>query len=142
MTTESTALFSLKVAVREHQDAGELSYVIDGDRRFQVMVSEIAAPVLRDLVNALCLEGMSVYLIMEMDEATPYIGLTIHEPLTTLWVYPSTTSNALTTSIRGGQYTVYNCDRHVSYRGLNQFVLERVLVEQVRLVLCPQTPLI
>jgi hypothetical protein len=106
------------------------------------MVSEIAAPVLRNLVNILCLEGLSAHLIMAMDESTPYIGLEITAPHTTLSVYPSTTSNEVITSIRGGLHPAYNCDRHVAYRVVMHTTLETVLVEQLRLVLRPQTPII
>lgn len=43
-----------------------------------MMVSEIAAPVLRNLVNTLCLEGLSGHLMRAVVEATtPYIGFAI-----------------------------------------------------------------
>ncbi|MEX5283361.1 MAG: hypothetical protein NW700_17540 [Nitrospiraceae bacterium] len=142
MVNESEALLRLRVMLREGQDSGCLPQESEGSRRFQVMVSEIAAPVLRNLVNTICLEGLSAHLIMAMDEATPYIGLEITEPSTTVWVYPSATTNEITTSVRGGVYTDYNCDRHLPYRVLMATTLETILVEQLRLVLCPQTPII
>ena len=112
MVNESEALLSLRVAVREGQDSGLLPQESEGGRRFQVMVNEIAAPVLRNLVNALCLEGLSANLIMAMDEATPYVGMEISEPSTPVCIAPSAATKEITTSIRGGVYTGYNRDRH------------------------------
>lgn len=142
MLNDSEALMSLRVALREGQDSGSLPYESKAGRRFQVMVHEIAAPVLRNLVNTLCLEGLSANLIMAMDEATPYIGLEISEPSTTLWVYPSVATNEITTSVRGGLYQDYNCDRHLAYRALMATTLETILVEQLQLVLWPTQPLL
>lgn len=142
MLNDNEAVLSLRVAVREAQDAGLLACETVGGRRFQVMVTEIAAPVLRGLVNAFCLEGLSAHLIMGMDEATPYIGLEITEPATTVWVYPSATTNEITTSVRGGLHVEYNCDRHLPYRVLMPSTLETVLSEQLRLALCPAFPII
>ncbi len=142
MLNDNEAVLSLRVAVREAQDAGLLACETVGGRRFQVMVTEIAAPVLRGLVNAFCLEGLSAHLIMGMDEATPYIGLEITEPATTVWVYPSATTNEITTSVRGGLYADYNSDRNLAFRELTPDTLEPLLIEQLRLVLCPPNPIL
>jgi hypothetical protein len=142
MINDSEALLTLRVAVREGQDSGQLPCETEAGRRFQVMVSEIAAPVLRNLVNILCLEGLSAHLIMAMDESTPYIGIEITEPSATLWVSPSAATNEITTSVRGGLYPEYNCDRHLPYRVLMPSTLETVLSEQLRLALCPALPII
>lgn len=142
MTNDSEALLGLRVALREGQDSGTLPCETEGSRRFQVMVSELAAPVLRELITLLCMEGLAAHLHMALDEATPYIGLEITEPSTTLWIYPSATTNEITTSVQGGLYVHYASDRHLSYRALMRTTLERVLVEQLRLVLCPTFPII
>jgi hypothetical protein len=142
MINDSEALLGLRVAVRHGQDAETLSCESGAGRRFHVMALEIAVPVLRELVNALFLEGLPAHLIMAMNEATPYIGLEITEPATTLWIYPSATSNEIMTSVRGGLYTDYNNDRHVPYRILMPVTLETILVEQLRFVLCPPQPVI
>ncbi len=142
MMNDSEALLSLRVAVREGQDSGQLPCESEAGRRFQVMVCELAVPVLRELVNLLCMEGITAHLHMALDEPTPYVGLEITEPATTVWVYPSGGANEITTSVHGGLYPNYNCDRHLAYRVLTATTLETILVEQLRLVLCPQTPII
>ncbi|HRB16178.1 MAG TPA: hypothetical protein PK224_10340 [Nitrospira sp.] len=142
MTNDSEALLGLRVALREGQDFGLLPCETEAGRRFQVMVGELAAPVLRELVTLLCMEGLATHLHMALDEATPYIGLEITEPSTTLWIFPSATTNEITTSVQGGLYPDYASDRHVCYRALMPETLERVLVEQLRLVLCPTFPII
>ncbi len=106
------------------------------------MANEIAAPVLSSMVNALCIEGLSAYVILAMDAATPYVGLEIAEPVTTLWIYPSATAQGITTSVHGGRYLDYNCDRQVPYRLVSVTRLDAVLTEQLCLVLSPSFPLI
>jgi hypothetical protein len=106
------------------------------------MVGEVAVPVLRDLVTLLCLEGLNAHLLMAMDEATPYLGAHIDHPDTTLWVYPSGTASEVMASVRGGLYPGYTCDRTLPYRGLTPAVLETVLVEQLRLIICPPQPIL
>ena len=142
MTNDSEALLGLRVALREGQDFGLLPCETEAGRRFQVMVGELAAPVLRELVTLLCMEGLTAHLHMALDEATPYIGIEITEPSTTLWIYPLATPHEIVTTVQGGLYPAYACDRHLSYRALMPETLERVLVEQLRLVLCPTFPII
>lgn len=136
-----SGLMSLKAAIRVGQDQGILPADADAGRRFQVLAAEIAVPVLRELVNTLCLEGVTAHLLMAMDEVTPYIGLEVDTPLTTLWIYPSFTDHEVLTSIQGGRYPHYCSVRHVSYRVLTPTTLETILVEQLRLVLCPPQPI-
>lgn len=135
-------LMSLRAAIRDSQDRGVLPDDADAGRRFQVLAAEIAAPVLRELVNTLCLEGVTANLLMAMDELTPYIGLEVEDPPTTLWIYPSFSDHEVLTSIQGGRYPLYCSVRHVSYRVLTKAHLESILVEQLRLVLCPEQPLL
>lgn len=135
-------LMSLKAAIRVGQDRGVLPANADTGRRFQVLAAEIAAPVLRELVNTLSLEGVTANLLMAMDEVTPYIGLEVEAPHTTLWIHPCFTAPQVMTSIQGGRYPLYCSVRHVSYRVLTQSTLETILIEQLRLVLCPAEPLI
>lgn len=132
---------SLKAAIRVGQDQGILPADADAGRRFQVLATEIAVPVLRALVNTLCLEGVTANLLMAMDEVTPYIGLEVDTPRTTLWIYPSFTDHEVLTSIQGGRYPHYCSVRHVSYRVLTPETLKTILVEQLRLVLCPPQPI-
>ncbi|MDP3092829.1 MAG: hypothetical protein Q8N04_19310 [Nitrospira sp.] len=139
---DCSELMGLRAAIRESQDRGVLPDDADAGRRFQVLASEIAAPVLRELVNTLCLEGVTAHLLMAMDEVTPYIGLEVDTPHTTLWIYPSLTDHEVLTSIQGGRYPLYCSVRHLSYRELTQAHLVAVLVEQLRLVLCPEQPLL
>lgn len=142
MRDESPTLWNLRMAVREGQDAGDLPCESVSGRQFQVMTNEIAAPVLGSMVNALCLEGLSAYVILALDAATPYVGLEIAEPVTTLWIYPSATAQGITTSVHGGRYLDYNCDRQVPYRLVSVTRLDAVLTEQLCLVLSPSFPLI
>ncbi len=130
-------LMGLRAAIRDSQDQGDLPADADAGRRFQVLAAEIAAPVLRELVNTLCLEGVTANLLMGMDELTPYIGLEVEDPPTTLWIHPSFTDPEVRTSIQGGRYPHYCSVRHLSYRVLTPATLETILVEQLRLVLCP-----
>jgi len=106
------------------------------------MVNEIAAPVLSSMVNALCLEGVSAYFILALDAASPYVGLEIAEPMTTLWVYPSATAQDIITNVQGGLYLDYNCHRQMPYRSVSVTRLEAILTEQLRLVLSPSFPLL
>ncbi|MDO9119812.1 MAG: hypothetical protein Q7U39_17780 [Nitrospira sp.] len=138
---DCSELMGLRAAIRAGQDQGVLPADADAGRRFQVLAIEIAVPVLRELVNTLCLEGVSAHLLMAMDEVTPYIGLEVDMPLTTLWIYPSFTDHEVLTSIQGGRYPNYCSVRHVSYRVLTPTTLEAILVEQLRLVLCPPQPI-
>ncbi|NOS76977.1 MAG: hypothetical protein HOP35_03435 [Nitrospira sp.] len=138
---DCSELMGLRAAIRAGQDQGVLPDDADAGRRFQVLVTEIAAPVLRELVNTLCLEGVTANLLMAMDEVTPYIGLEVDTPLTTLWIYPSFTDHEVLTSIQGGRYPLYCSVRHLSYRVLTPANLETILVEQLRLVLCPPQPI-
>ena len=142
MRDDSPTLWNLRMALRDGQDAGDLPCESVPGRRFQVMANEIAAPVLSSMVNALCLEGLSAYVILALDAATPYVGLEIAEPVTTLWIYPSATAQGITTSVHGGRYLDYNCDRQVPYRLVSVTRLDAVLTEQLCLVLFPSFPLI
>ncbi len=137
MMNDSEPLLRLRVALREGQDSGQLPYAIEFRRRFHVMVSEIGVPVLRDLVNLLCLEGVTAHLLMGMDEATPYVGIQLENPETTLWISSATTGCDVFSSVYGGLYPEYASLRTLSYRVLMRSTLEPVLVEQLRLVLCP-----
>ena len=139
---DSGELLSLRAAIRISQDLGELQADADTGRRFRVLAAEIAVPVLRELVNALCLEGVTAHLLMAMDEVTPSIGLEVEAPRTTLWIHPSFTAHEVLTSIQGGRYPLYCSVRHLSYRVLTKAHLESILVEQLRLVLCPEQPLL
>lgn len=134
-------LMSLRAAIRESQDRGELPADSDTGRRFQVLASEIAVPMLRELVNTLSLEGVTAHLLMAMDELTPYIGLEVENPHTTLWIHPSFDAPQVLTSIQGGRYPLYCSVRHLSYRVLTPATLKTILVEQLRLVLCPPQPI-
>lgn len=140
--SDSAVLIDLRVAIRDNQDLGKLSCETEAGRRFQVLVSEVVVVVLRELVNLLCLEGITTHLLLAMDEATPYLGIHIDHPHTTVWIYPSLSTSEVITSVRGGLYPDYNCDRILQYRGLTTAVLEAVLVEQLRLVLCPPQPIL
>lgn len=82
MANDTETLLGLRVAVREGQDAGALPCESCVGRRFQVMAMEIAVPVLRDLVNALSLEGLPAHLLMAMNEAVPFVRLEIDTPST------------------------------------------------------------
>ncbi len=142
MRDDSPTLWNLRMAVRDGQDAGDLPCESVPGRRFQVMANEIAAPVLSSLVNALCLEGLSAYFILALDAATPYVGLEIAAPVTTLWIYPSATAHEITTSVQGGRFLNYNCHRHLPYRLVSVTRLDAMLTEQLRLVLSPSFPLL
>ena len=142
MMNDSEALLSLRVALREGQDSGQLPYTIEVRRRFHVMVGEIGVPVLRDLVNLLCIEGVTAHLLMGMDEATPYVGIQLEAPPTTLWISPTTAGSAVLSSVYGGLHPDYATLRTLHYRGITRSTLEAVLVEQLRLVLCPPNPVI
>ncbi|TKB88077.1 MAG: hypothetical protein E8D44_00035 [Nitrospira sp.] len=142
MMNDSEALLSLRVALREGQDSGQLPYTIEVRRRFHVMVGEIGVPILRDLVNLLCVEGVTAHLLMGMDEATPYIGIQLERPETTLWISPATTGRDVLSSVHGGLYPEYASLRTLSFRVLMRSTLEAVLVEQLRLVLCPPQPIV
>lgn len=142
MRDESPTLWNLRMAIRDGQDAGDLPCESVPSREFQVMANEIAAPVLSSMVNALCLEGLSAYVMLALDAATPYVGLEIAEPVTTLWIYPSATTQGITTSVHGGRYLDYNCDRLVPYRLISVTRLDAMLTEQLPLVLSPSFPLI
>ncbi|OQW66149.1 MAG: hypothetical protein BVN29_06630 [Nitrospira sp. ST-bin5] len=134
-------LMSLKAAIRDSQDQGILPADADAGRRFQVLAAEIAVPVLRELRNTLCLEGVTANLLMALDELTPYVGLEVEDPHTTLWIHPSFAAPEVQTSIQGGRYPLYCSVRHLSYRVLTPASLETILVEQLRLVLCPPQPI-
>lgn len=138
---DCSELMGLRAAIRDSQDQGVLPSDADAGRRFQVLAIEIAVPVLRELVNTLCLEGISANLLMGMDEVTPFVGLEVEAPYTTLWIYPSFSDPELLTSIQGGRYPHYCSIRHVRYRVLTPASLETILVEQLRLVLCPPQPI-
>ena len=142
MRDDSPTLWNLRMALRDGQDAGDLPCESVPGRRFQVMANEIAAPVLSSMVNVLCLEGLSAYVILALDATTPYVGLEIAEPVTTLWIYPSATAQGITTSVHGGRYLDYNCDRQVPYRLVSVTRLDAVLTDQLCLVLSPSFPLI
>lgn len=134
---DCSELMGLRAAIRVSQDQGVLPADADTGRRFQVLVVEIAVPALRELVNTLCLEGISANLLMGMDEVTPFVGLEVEVPYTTLSIHPSGTDPEILTSIQGGRYPVYCSVRHLSYRVLTPATLKTILVEQLRLVLCP-----
>ena len=139
---DCSELMGLRAAIRDSQDRGVLPNDADAGRRFQVLAAEIAVPVLRELVNAFCLEGVTAHLLMAMEELTPSIGLEVENPHTILWIHPSFDAPELLTSIQGGRYPLYCSVRHLSYRELTQAHLVAVLVEQLRLVLCPEQPLL
>ncbi len=141
MMNDSEALLGLRVALREGQDSGLLPCDGEAGRRFQVMVCELAVPVLRDFVNALCMEGITTHLIMGMDETVPYVGIQLDKPQTTLWIYSSTTSPEVLSSVQGGLHPEYSSLRTLNYRALTRATMETVLAEQLRLVLCPPEPL-
>lgn len=142
MMNESDTVFSLRVALRDKQDTGQLPYTIEVRRQFQVLVCEIAVPILRELVNLFCIEGVPANLLMGMDEATPYVGLQLEHPQTTLWISPTTAGSAVLSSVYGGLHPEYASLRTLHYRELTRCTLEAVFVEQLRLVLCPPNPLI
>jgi len=142
MMNNSEAFWELRVALRKGQDSGLLPCETEAGRRFQMMVAELAAPVLRELVMLLCMEGLTTHLIMGMDEAVPYVGIQLDTPETTLWIYPSTTSPEVFSRVQGGLYPQYSSVRSFNYRTLTPSVLEPVIVEQLRLVLCPPQPVI
>lgn len=142
MTNSSEAFRGLRVASRESQDSGQLPCDTEVSRRFQVMISELAVAVLRELVTRLCLEGLPTHLIMGMDKPVPYVGIQLDQPETSLWLYPSTTSPEVLSKIQGGLYPEYSSLRALHYRMLVPSALESVLIEQLRLVLCPPQPVI
>lgn len=142
MMNESDAVVSLRVGIRDKQDAGQLPYPIEVRRQFQVLVCEIAVPILRELVNLFCIEGVPANLLMGMDETTPHVGIQLEVPPTTLWISPTTAGAAVLSSVYGGLYPEYATLRTLRYRGLTRGDLEAVFVEQLRLVLCPPNPLI
>lgn len=142
MVNDSEALLGLRVALREGQDSGLLPSETEAARRFQVMACELAVPVLRELVNLLCMEGITAHLLMALDEPTPYVGLELTTPQTHLWLYPSTMGHEIVSSVQGGLSPQYSSLRTLSYRVLSRSTLETVLVEQLRLVLCPTVPII
>lgn len=142
MTNSSEAFRGLRVALRESQDSGQLPCDTEVSRCFQVMISEVAVPVLRELVTLLCLEGLPTHLIMGMDEPVPYVGIQLDQPETSLWLYPSTTSPEVLSKVQGGLYPEYSSLRALHYRMLLPSALESVLIEQLRLVLCPPQPVI
>lgn len=139
---DSEVLMSLREALRERQDLGLLPCEAEVGRRFQVMVSEIGAPVFRNLVTALCLEGLSVHLLMALDESPSYIGIQIDHPPTYLCLWPGPTIHELTSSLQGGPHPEFRSDRPLCLRGLTPTILEAAAVNQLRLVLCPQEPII
>lgn len=89
---DSDALWNLRLALRDHQDAGLLRYDQATGRRFQILGGEVGVPVLRELVTLLCLERLTAYLLVALDEAPPYVGVHIDDPDMTLWLYPSVTT--------------------------------------------------
>ncbi|MBS0174445.1 MAG: hypothetical protein JSR64_10455 [Nitrospira sp.] len=139
---DSDALWNLRLALRDDQDAGLLPYDQATGRRFQVLGGEVAVPVLRELVTLLCLEGLTAYLLVALDEAPPYVGVHIDDPDTTLWLYPSVTTAEVITRVRGGRFPYYQCDRVLPYRDLTSAALQSGFGEQLRLALCPTLPLI
>lgn len=142
MMNDSDALLSLRVALREGQDSGLLPYPIEVRQQFRVLVCEIAVPILRELVNLFCIEGVHANLLLGMDEATPYVGIQLEAPSTTLWISPTTADSAVLCSVYGGLHPDYSTLRTLHYRGITRSTLEAVLVEQLRLVLCPPNPVI
>ena len=134
---EQNVLTTLCAGLRQRQDLGLLPLEGETGRRFHVMAAEIAAPVLRDLVIVLCLEGLSAHLLMALDETPPYIGLQIDQPRIFLCVWPSPTAHELISSLQGGPHPDFRIDRPLSYRGLTPAIIESVCVEQLRLALCP-----
>lgn len=139
---DSDALWNLRLALRDDQDAGWLPYDQVTGRRFQVLGGEVAVPVLREFVTFLCLEGLTAYLLVALDEAPPYVGLHIEDPDTTLWLYPSDNTCEVITSVHGGRLPYYQCDHVLPYRDLTSAALERLFGEQLRRALCPTLPLI
>ena len=142
MMNERDALWSFRLAVRDAQDAGWLPYERETGRRFQVLGSDVAVPVLREFVTLLCLEGLTADLLVAMDETLPYVGLHIDDPDTNLWLYPSVNTGEVIIGVRGGRHPHYSCDRILPYRDLTSAALESLFIEQLRLALCPTLPLI
>lgn len=142
MMNENDALWSFRLAVRDAQDAGGLPYERETGRRFQVLGSDVAIPVLREFVTLLCLEGLTAHLLVAMDETPPYVGLHLDDPDTNLWLYPSVNTCEVIIGVRGGRYPHYSCDRILPYRDLTSAALESLFSEHLRLALCPTLPLI
>lgn len=142
MMNESDALWSFRLAVRDAQDAGWLPYEQETGRRFQVLGSDVAIPVLRNLVTLLCLEGLTAHLLVAMDETPPYVGLHIDAPDTNLWLYPSGNTGEVIIGVRGGRYPHSSCDRVFPYRDLTSTALEPLFIEHLRVALCHTLPLI
>lgn len=142
MMNESDALWNFRLAVRDAQDAGGLPYERETGRRFQVLGSDVAVPVLREFVTLLCLEGLTAHLLVAMDETPPYVGLHLDDPDTNLWLYPSVNTCEVIIGVRGGRYPHYGCDRVLPYRDLTSAALESLFIEHLRLALCPTLPLI
>lgn len=142
MMNESDALWSFRLAVRDAQDAGWLPYEAETGRRFQVLGSDVAIPVLRELVTLLCLEGLTTHLLVAIDETPPYVGLHLDDPDTNLWLYPSVNTGEVIIGVRGGRYPHYFCDRVLPYRDLTSTALESLFMQHLRLALCTTLPLI
>jgi hypothetical protein len=137
---KSDVLMTLKEGLRVRQDLGLLP--CEADRRFQVMVTEMGAPVFRQLVTTLCLEGLAVRLLMALDETPPYLGLEIAEPHTFLCVWPGPVNQEFTSNLQGGIHMSSLSTRSHNYRDLTTEILESTAVEQLRLILCPPTPML
>lgn len=140
--SDSEAVINLRQLLRERQDGGQLPLEAAGGRRFQVLATEIAIPMLRNLVMTLCLEGLTVHLLLALDETPPYIGIQIEQPAMTLCVWPSPDAQNIIVSAQGGLYPNFRSDRSLTYRGLTLTTLESLCVEQLRLVLCPPRPIL
>lgn len=137
---ESDVLMTLKEGLRVRQDLGMLP--CEAERRFQVMVTEVGVPVFRNLVTTLCIEGLTVRLLMALDETPPYMGLEIADPHTFLCVWPGSGGHEFTSNLQAGAEMRSMSERVHSYRGLTPEVLESTVVEQLRLVLCPPKALL
>ncbi|RIK32069.1 MAG: hypothetical protein DCC55_36645 [Chloroflexi bacterium] len=99
MTNDSEVLMALRIRLREGQDSGMLPFELKPGRQFQVVVCEIAVPLLKHLVTTFCIEGVTAHLIMGLDETIPYAGLEVLNPQTTLCLYSSTTGPEMLSSV-------------------------------------------
>ncbi len=135
---DSHIMLSLKKGLRVRQDCGLLP--CEDGRRFQVMASEIGTPVFRALVTDLCMEGLSVHLLVALDETPAYVGIEMAEPHTFLCLWPGPGNHEFTSNLQAGAHMSSINDRSLSYRGLTTGILEQILVDQLRLVLCPLEP--
>lgn len=136
---DSTLMINFKKELRVRQDCGLLP--CETGQRFQVMVAEIGAPVFRALVTTLCIEGLSVRLLMALDETPPYVGIEIADPHTFLCLWPGHGNHEFLSNLQAGDHMGSISARSLNYRRLTTESMEQIVVEQLRLVLCPTAPI-